>query len=104
MLTPEQIVLLRDKLGLWRHQAETGSDDWRDYNRRCADALQAALDSAARATRNKYFALRDRAAVLANVREEIRDEVAYALELAPNTAAPANTGDVSEAPAQGDPA
>lgn len=38
-----------------------------------------------------------RLALLDNVREEIRDEVAYALELAANTAAPANTGDVSEA-------
>jgi hypothetical protein len=40
---PEQQELLRDKIEVWRRQAETGPLDYRDYNRRCADALASAL-------------------------------------------------------------
>lgn len=31
--------MLQDKVSVWRHGADNGAMDLRDYNRRCADAL-----------------------------------------------------------------
>lgn len=42
-MTPDQITLLRDKAQLWRREAAQGNMELRDYNRRCADALEALL-------------------------------------------------------------
>lgn len=42
-MTPDQIALLEDKVSVWRRHAETGPQDYRDYNNRAADALAAAL-------------------------------------------------------------
>lgn len=42
-LTHAQRELLDDKLDVWRRAANDGRKEWRDYNRRCAEALEAAL-------------------------------------------------------------
>lgn len=42
-MTREQRELLADKLALWRKESTQGNMGLRDYNRRCADALEAAL-------------------------------------------------------------
>lgn len=42
-LTEQQRELLNDKLQLWQRAAVEGSMDLRSYNRRCAEALGAAL-------------------------------------------------------------
>jgi len=39
-MLPEQIELLRDKARLWREMSEQGSIEMRDYNLRCAVALE----------------------------------------------------------------
>jgi hypothetical protein len=44
-ITPEQRELLEDKLQIWRWAAKEGNMELRDYNRRCADALEAALST-----------------------------------------------------------
>lgn len=48
-LTDEQRELLEDKFTVWARQAESGPLDLRDYNRRAADALKAALMAASEA-------------------------------------------------------
>lgn len=45
MLTDEHRKLLEDKVYVWTQNATTGNMDLRDYNRRCAEALTAALAS-----------------------------------------------------------
>jgi len=45
-VTQDQITLLEDKLALWRRASEQGSMELRDYNRRCADALEQCLHEA----------------------------------------------------------
>ena len=42
----DHIELLEDKLNLWREQAKTGRFELRDYNRRCAEALEECLHHA----------------------------------------------------------
>lgn len=42
-MTPGQRALLEDKLALWRQASTQGSMEMRDYNRRCADALELVL-------------------------------------------------------------
>ncbi|ANI76466.1 hypothetical protein [Sphingobium sp. EP60837] len=42
-MTHDQIKLLEDKLNLWREASKTGALDLRDYNRRCAEALEQCL-------------------------------------------------------------
>jgi hypothetical protein len=42
-VTELQIILLQDKFMLWRKASREGPTELRDYNRRCADALQALL-------------------------------------------------------------
>lgn len=42
----EQILLLEDKLNLWRERSQTGTLELRDYYRRCADALEQCLHEA----------------------------------------------------------
>jgi len=43
MLTRSQRELLDDKVDVWRAQTKVGRDEWRDYHRRCVEALEAAL-------------------------------------------------------------
>lgn len=43
-MTHDQLVLLEDKALAWRREATQGNMDLRDYNRRCAIALEALLD------------------------------------------------------------
>lgn len=45
-MTNDQIALLEDKLNLWREASKTGTFELRDYNRRCADALEQCLHEA----------------------------------------------------------
>lgn len=45
-MTQDQIEILEDKLNLWREQAKYGRMELRDYNRRCADALEECLHEA----------------------------------------------------------
>lgn len=45
-MTQEQIEILEDKLRVWRDNAEYGRFELRDYNRRCADALEQCLHEA----------------------------------------------------------
>lgn len=42
-LTLDKLCLLEDKVLVWRRAAEWGPLDLRDYNRRAADAMEAAL-------------------------------------------------------------
>lgn len=42
----DHIELLEDKLRLWREAASSGPVDFRDYNRRCAEALEECLEHA----------------------------------------------------------
>lgn len=42
-LTDDQAALLRDKYVLWERASREGPMDLRDYNRRAAEALKAAL-------------------------------------------------------------
>lgn len=42
-MTDDQRVLLEDKFILWDRASREGAMDLRDYNRRAADALKAAL-------------------------------------------------------------
>lgn len=42
-MTEEQLELLRDKYVLWERDSRTGNMELRDYHRRCAEALKAAL-------------------------------------------------------------
>ncbi len=42
-LTEKQLELLLDKLDLWQRFSHEGNDEHRDYHRRCAEALAAAL-------------------------------------------------------------
>lgn len=42
-LTEAQRELLEDKFVLWEKQSRTGSEEWRDYHRRAAEALKVAL-------------------------------------------------------------
>lgn len=42
-MTREQFELLQDKIALWRRSATEGAMDLRDYNKRAAEALTAAL-------------------------------------------------------------
>lgn len=42
-LRPDQRELLEDKYVLWTTSAQNGRADFRDYNRRAAEALKAAL-------------------------------------------------------------
>lgn len=44
-LTEKQRELLEDKLALWREGSTNGNMEMRDYNRRCAEALAAALSA-----------------------------------------------------------
>lgn len=45
-VTHDQIKLLEDKLERWREAEKFGPFDLRDYNRRCADALEQCLQEA----------------------------------------------------------
>lgn len=45
-MTSEQIELLEDKIRVWSEAAKYGNMELRDYNRRAAEALRAALDAA----------------------------------------------------------
>lgn len=45
-MTQDQIKLLEDKLERWHDAAKTGPFDLRDYNRRCAEALEQCLHEA----------------------------------------------------------
>lgn len=42
-MTDAQHELLLDKYVLWEHASREGNIELRDYNRRCAEALKAAL-------------------------------------------------------------
>ena len=42
-MAPDQFALLQDKVSVWRNSSSTGPVDLRDYNRRAAEALTAAL-------------------------------------------------------------
>ncbi len=42
----DHIELLEDKLRLWREAATSGNIELRDYNRRCAEALEECLHHA----------------------------------------------------------
>lgn len=42
----DHIELLEDNLKLWREMAEYGRFELRDYNRRCAEALEECLHHA----------------------------------------------------------
>lgn len=42
-MTGAQFELLQDKISLWRRSAAEGAMDLRDYNKRAAEALTAAL-------------------------------------------------------------
>jgi hypothetical protein len=42
-MTPDQFAILQDKVSVWRNSSTTGAVDFRDYNRRTAEALTAAL-------------------------------------------------------------
>lgn len=42
----DHIKLLEDKLELWREAAKLGPFELRDYNRRCAEALEECLHHA----------------------------------------------------------
>jgi len=42
-MTEAQLELLRDKYVLWERASRQGPTDLRDYNRRAAEALKAAL-------------------------------------------------------------
>ena len=43
-MTEAQLELLRDKFVLWERASQNGPMDQRDYNRRAAEALKAALE------------------------------------------------------------
>lgn len=45
-MTHDDIKLLEDKLALWREAEKYGPFEVRDYNRRCADALEQCLHEA----------------------------------------------------------
>lgn len=45
-LTDKQRELLLDKLDAWRQQTSQGNTEWRDYHRRCVEALEAVLSIA----------------------------------------------------------
>lgn len=42
-MTPDQIEILKDKVSVWKQYSADGNMDMRDYNRRCAAALEALL-------------------------------------------------------------
>lgn len=42
-MSDEQRILLEDKFVLWERAGREGSMDYRDYNRRAAEALKACL-------------------------------------------------------------
>lgn len=42
-MTEDQFALLQDKISVWRTTTNVGPVEFRDYNRRAADALTAAL-------------------------------------------------------------
>lgn len=42
-MTEDQLEILRDKYVVWEAASRSGNTDLRDYNRRCAEALKAAL-------------------------------------------------------------
>lgn len=48
-MTEEQRLLLEDKFLLWQKAAREDVHDLREYNQRCADALQAYLAAASEA-------------------------------------------------------
>jgi len=50
MITEDQLELLRDKYVLWDRASREGNMELRDYNRRAADALKAALGIVSEAT------------------------------------------------------
>jgi len=52
-MTKEQRELLADKLYLWRKESTQGNMEMRDYNRRCADALEALMNE----PRNAFYNL-----------------------------------------------
>jgi hypothetical protein len=42
-LTPDQRAILEDKADVWERSSRTGNMEMRDYERRCAEAMRAAL-------------------------------------------------------------
>lgn len=63
-MTGDQEALLRDKLAVWRNVADFGLVDFRDYNRRAVDALEALFDRAESAE-SELSSLKERADRLA---------------------------------------
>ncbi len=43
MFTPQHREILIDKVAVWRRNAMTVRPEYRDYERRCADALETLL-------------------------------------------------------------